>query len=120
MEELELFIIQYGWQLGLIALAGIIILGILKYANVFSKIKKENRKPIYFLISIGFSLTASIIYLICIKQFEINFILTIAIAIYTLNQTMYAIYETTKLKDLVVKILDFIKLKLSTNTKTIT
>ena len=44
MEQLEVFILNYGWQLGLIALVGVIILGILKYANAFSKIENEKRK----------------------------------------------------------------------------
>lgn len=111
MEQLEVFILNYGWQLGLIALVGVIILGILKYANAFSKIEKEKRKPIYFAFSIGFSLIATIIYLLYIDQFDISYVITITIAIYGINQTMYALYETTKLKDLVAMILDLIKAK---------
>ena len=115
MDQLELFLINYGWQLGLIALGGIILLGILKYANAFSKVEKEKRKPIYFAISIGFSLVATIIYLLCIEQFDLSYVVTITIAIYGLNQTMYAIYETTKLRDLIAMILDIIKAKFLTN-----
>ncbi len=105
MEELQLFFLNYGWQLGLIALGGIILLGVLKYTNAFSKVAKENRKPIYFAFSMGFSLIATIIYLLVIGQFEFGYIITFTIAIYGLNQTMYAIYETTKLKDLLCKVL---------------
>lgn len=115
MEALELFIINYGWQLGLIALGGIILLGVLKYANAFSKIEKEKRKPIYLAFSIGFSLIATIIYLLCIGQFDVSYVITITSAIYILNQSMYAIYETTKLRDLVAMILDLIKAKFLTN-----
>lgn len=115
MDQLELFLMNYGWQLGLIALGGIILLGILKYANAFSKIEKEKRKPIYFAFSIGFSLVATIIYLLCIGQFDFSYVVTITIAIYGLNQTMYAIYETTKLRDLLAMILDIIKAKFLTN-----
>lgn len=105
------FILMYGWQLALIALAGIIILGVLKYANVFSKIEKENRKPIYLVISVGFSIIASAIYLVVIKKFEISYFATVALAILALNQTMYSIYENTNLRDLVRKIFEAISQK---------
>lgn len=107
MEELQVFFMTYGWQLGLIALGGIILLGILKYANAFSKIEKEKRKPIYFAFSIGFSLIATIIYLSVVGLFEVGYLITITLAIYMLNQTMYAVYEQTKLRDLLNKILNY-------------
>ena len=104
MEQITIFFAQYGWELALIAFVGVVLLGILKYANVFSKIEKDKRKPIYFAISIGFSIIATMIYLAVIEQFEINYIITISTAIYALNQAMYAIYETTTLRDLLAKI----------------
>lgn len=112
MEQFVSFFQQYGWQLALIALVGIIILGVLKYANVFSKIDKEKRKPIYFAISVGFSLAATTAYLLIIDCFDINYLITVSSAIYALNQSMYAIYETTKLRDLVSKVLSWISKKL--------
>ena len=116
MEEFIIFVNTFGWQLALIALVGIILLGVLKYANVFSKIEKENRKPIYLVISVSFSLIASAVYLLIVKSFEINYFITISVAVYALNQTMYAVYETTKLKDLIAKILGIIKEKLENKT----
>ena len=112
MEEMFLFLESYGWQLALIALVGIVILGVLKYANAFKKVKEENRKPIYFAISVGFSLIATVVYLLIIGQFDVNHVIAVTMAIYALNQTMYSIYETTKLKDLVCKLLGFIKTKI--------
>lgn len=109
MEELLNFTLTYGWQIGLIALVGIVGLGAMKYGNAFSKIEKKKRTPIYLAISVGFSIISTIIYLLIIEQFNFAYVVTVSGAIYALNQTMYAIYETTKLKDLVVKILDFIK-----------
>ncbi len=108
MEHLMEFLNIYGWQLALIALGGIVLLGILKYANVFSKIEKENRKPIYLVFSVGFSCIAAIIYLAIIDQLTIEFLATFAFAIYGLNQTFYAIYETTTLRDLVSNILQWL------------
>ena len=104
MEQITIFIAQFGWELAIIALLGVILLGVLKYANVFANIDKEKRKPIYFVISIGFSIIATIIYLAIKGQFEINYVVTISMAIYALNQTIYAIYETTALRDLLYKV----------------
>lgn len=111
-QQFTTFVAAYGWQLALIALAGIIILGVLKYANVFSKIDKENRQPIYLAISVGFSVIASAIYLAVIKQFEITYFCAVAAAILALNQTMYSIYENTKLRDLLHKIFGAIDAKI--------
>ena len=115
MEQFVSFFQSYGWQLALIAFVGIIILGVLKYANVFSEIEKEKRKPIYFAISVGFSLIATTVYLLIIDCFEINYFITVSSAIYALNQSMYAIYETTKLRDLVSKVLSLISKKLKSD-----
>lgn len=112
MEELSLFFITYGWQLTLIAFVGIVILGILKYANAFQKVEKENRKPIYLGISVGFSLIGTVVYLLIINQFSIEFFITVTLTIYALNQTMYSIYEQTKLRDLLAKVFNFIVEKL--------
>lgn len=92
----------YGWQLTLIAFIGIVILGVLKYAKVFANVKQP--KPLYLIITVGFSVIATIIYLLIIKQFNFTYVVTVASAIYALNQTMYSIYETTTLKDLVKKV----------------
>lgn len=104
MDQITTFFALYGWELAIIAFIGVALLGILKYANVFSNIEKEKRKPIYFAISIGFSITATMVYLAVIDQFEINHLIAISTAIYALNQAMYSIYETTPLRDLLVKI----------------
>jgi hypothetical protein len=112
MEQMVTFYTQHGWQLALIALLGIIILGVLKYANVFSKVEKEKRKPIYFAISIGFSLVATVIYLLIIKQFTVDYFFTVALAIYALNQAMYSVYETTSLRDLLGKLVVIVKNKI--------
>lgn len=109
MEELLNFLRLYGWQLALIALAGIIILGVLKYCNVFSKFDKKIRHVFYLLISVGISIIGSIIYLACVGSLTVEFAFAVAAAILALNQTFYAIYSTTTLKDLIAKLIDWIK-----------
>lgn len=109
MEELLNFLRLYGWQLALIALAGIIILGVLKYCNVFSKFDKKIRHVFYLLISVGISIIGSIIYLACAGSLTVEFAFAVAAAILALNQTFYAIYSCTDLKTLIAKLIDWVK-----------
>ena len=108
IEQVVVFAAANGWQIALIALLGIILLGVLKYCNVFKKIDQEKRKPIYFAISVGASLVGTIVYLLIIKQFNLEYIIGLTGVIYSLNQTAYTFFENTKLRDLSVKLLDWI------------
>ena len=109
MENLLLFFQKYGVAITLIAIAGIAILGILKYCNLFKKIEEGKRHYIYLAISIGFSVAATIIYLLIIKRFDWTYMLIVASAIYALNQTFYNIFKVTPVNELIGKLLDFIK-----------
>ena len=109
MENLLLFFQKYGLAITLIAIAGIAILGILKYCNLFKKIEEGKRHYIYLAISIGFSVAATIIYLLIIKRFDWMYMLIVASAIYALNQTFYNIFKVTPVNELIGKLLDFIK-----------
>lgn len=109
MENLLLFFQKYGLAITLIAIAGIAILGILKYCNLFKKIEEGKRHYIYLAISIGFSVAATIIYLLIIKRFDWTYMLIVASAIYALNQTFYNIFKVTPVNELIGKLLDFIK-----------
>lgn len=109
MNELITFFNNYGLAITIIAIVGIIILGILKYCNLFKKFEEKNRHYIYLFISIGISLIASAIYLLIIKRFVWDYFLIIAGAIYALNQTFYNIFKTTSLNALATKLLNYIK-----------
>ena len=109
MEELLIFLRLYGWQLALIALAGIIILGVLKYCNVFKKFEEKIRHVFYLLISVGISIIGSIIYLACVGSLTVEFAFAVAAAILALNQTFYTIYSNLSLKELFLKLIDWIK-----------
>ena len=119
MENLINFLATYGVAITIIAIAGIVILGVLKYCNLFKKIAENKRHYIYLAISIGFSVLATLVYLLIVKQFEIGYFLTIAAAIYALNQTFYNIFKVTSINKLATKILDFvlsfIKKKIASN-----
>lgn len=103
MNEIITFFQQNGLWLTLIAIAGILILGILKYLNVFKKLEEKYRHMCYLVISVGLSIIGSCIYLACIGQFTAGYLFTLACAIFALNQTFYNIYDTAALKDLVLK-----------------
>ena len=109
MEELLTFLQTYGWQLALIALAGVIILGILKYCKVFDKFEEKLRHFFYLLVSVGISIVGSIIYLACVHQLDVVLVFTLAGAIFALNQAFYTIYDTTSLRSLLKKIWTWIK-----------
>lgn len=115
MEELLNFLRLYGWQLALIALAGIIILGVLKYCNVFSKFDEKIRHVFYLLISVGISIIGSIIYLACVGSLTVEFVFAVSAAILALNQTFYTIYSNLGLKELFLKLIDWIKSLISGN-----
>lgn len=112
MEEILVFFSTYGWQLALIAIAGIIVLGILKYCNLFKKIEEKYRHYIYIGISVGLSLIATVIYFACVGKLtadNVGLLFGIAGAIYALNQTFYNIFKVTPINKLAVMLLDWIK-----------
>lgn len=49
------------------------------------------------------------VHLACVHQLTVEYVFVIAGAILALNQTFYAIYDTTTLKDLFTKLLDWVK-----------
>lgn len=110
MDEFLVFLQTYGLAMGLIALAGVALLGILKYCKVFEKVQNENvRHYLYIIISAGLSVIGTAIYLVATKSFEWAYFFTVAAAIWALNQTFYNIFKTTKLNALATKVLDWVK-----------
>ena len=106
MNELIIFYSEHGFALTLIAILGIIVLGALKYAEVFSKLSEDIRHLIYIAISVGLSLGGGAIYLVCIKSFAFNYFMLFAGSVFALNQTFYNIFKATTLNDLIKKILE--------------
>lgn len=109
MEELIVFLSNYGLYITLIAIVGIAVLGVMKYCNLFKKIDETKRHYIYLLISVGFSVVATAIYLAIIRGFEWDYFLAISVAMFALNQTFYSIFKVTPINKLFVTILDLIK-----------
>lgn len=94
-----------GLALTIIAIVGIVVLGVLKYCNLFKKIDESKRHYIYLGISVGFSIIATIIYLACIHQLTFTYVYTVATAIYALNQTFYAVFKITPINKIASQLL---------------
>lgn len=110
MEELTKFISTYGFGwITLFAVIGIVLLGIMKYCNLFKKIAEGSRHYIYLAISIGFSVVATLIYLLASSQFTWVMFIGIVLAVFALNQTFYNLFKVTPVNKLFEKLLDFVK-----------
>lgn len=112
MEDILVFFQQHGLWLTLIAIAGIILLGVLKYCNVFKKFEEKIRHLLYLVVSVGISIIGSIIYLACVHQIDVAYIATLAGAIFALNQAFYTLYDTLTLKELFRKLVNWIAEKI--------
>lgn len=95
---------KQGWVIALIALLSIVLLGILKYCNVFKKLDETYRHAIYILISVGASIIGTIIDLACTGNLTADNVLMIASIMFMINQTAYAVYANTPLKTLLQKL----------------
>ena len=106
---LESLFCNYGVTIMCIALAGIVILGILKYCDVFKKLEEKYRHYAYLSISIALSVIGAVIYLACVHQLTFSIVCSLATLIFGLNQAAYAVYANTPIKELFIKVLDTIK-----------
>jgi len=109
MQELTEFFMQYGQAVTAIALAGIALLGMMKYCNVFGGIAEGKRHYLYIGIAVLFSVVASAVYLAVRGQFTLEYILAIAAAVYALNQAFYNLFKVTPVNELFATILGFVK-----------
>ncbi len=110
MEEMiYLFIEKYGWNLTLIALSGILILGIVKLCHLFDKIEKGKRKYVFTGIMSIFSIVSAAAYLLVIQKFEVVRFVLMSLGIFGINQTIYAIYENCGMRALLRKVGNVIK-----------
>lgn len=114
MEELYMAIIKffsaYGWQMTVLALSGIFLLGVLKSVKAFDWIRiyavegeekilqvdktKQVKKIVYTFISAGLSVAACCVYLTIINtELTATLILTISGTVWSLNTFAYMLYE---------------------------
>lgn len=114
MEELYMNMIKffsaYGWQMTVLAVSGIFLLGVLKSVKAFDWIKiyavvgeektlqvdktKQVKKIVYTVISAGLSVSACCVYLTIINtELTATLILTISGTVWSLNTIAYMLYE---------------------------
>lgn len=108
MNEIVTFFMTNGLELTIVAVVGIVILGILKYTCVLKKLPEKYRHFIYLTVSVGFSFIASAIYMKSKHIFEVSSYITLCGMIYALNQTFYNVFKITSLNKLVENIIDCI------------
>ena len=104
------FFKMYGWQLGLLALSGMVLLGFLKKVGLFNKLKKEYRKYVFFGISAVLSIIACTIYLLLINGFEWVSYLVLCGMVFVVTYFAYGIYEHTGARWLWNKLIDLVVL----------
>ena len=105
---IEDFFVNYGWQLGLLSLSGIVILGFLKWFGVFNKLAKNVRKYLYFGLSCVLSIIACTIYVLACGTFEALSYLLLCVAVMGITIVAYHFYEHTGLRTAWNKVLDLI------------
>lgn len=92
------FFKEYGLNLSLIALSGIIILGCLKWFGCFNKINATYKKYIYFGLSCTLSIIACTIYILAIHSFDWASYLVLCLAVIGFTLAVYGLYENTGLR----------------------
>lgn len=117
MDAIKGFLTTYGWQMSLVALVGIVLVGILKICKVFNCIKcyskdadgnkvlnekltKNVKKFIYYLLNWIFSIGSCTLYLLVIVKVEFDWQqwLTLCSAVIAYSTMIYAIYENFGLR----------------------
>ena len=98
------FFKTYGWQLGLLSLSGIIVLGCLKWFGCFKKVNDKYKKYLYFGLSVAFSIIACTIYILATHSFNWVSYLLLCVAVIGVTLVAYGIYENTGLRALWVKV----------------
>ena len=111
MTELETglynLVTKYGVSVLIIACVTILLIGILKYFDVFRKVAKDNRKPIYFALNYVFVFGLSAIYYAIFKLSFADYV-AYAFVVGSAVNLLYPLYENLKIRDLFTIIGNFV------------
>lgn len=83
----------FGWKLCLLAVAGIVILGCLKWFGCFKKINDKYKKYVYFATSCAISIISCTIYILVMHKFVWYNYLLLCGSVIVLTQAVYGLYE---------------------------
>lgn len=116
MTELEAgllnILLNYGISVLAIACITILLIGVLKYFDVFRKVPKDHRKPIYYVLNFLFVFgLAAIYYAIFKRPFDDYIVYSVVCG--TAVNALYPIYENLKIRDLFATIGNFIVSKVA-------
>lgn len=116
MTELEAglynILTNYGLPVLIIACITILLIGILKYFDVFRKVPKDNRKPIYYVLNYLFVFGLVALYYVIFKRPFDDYV-AYSLVSGTAVSSLYVLYENTKLRDLFGIIGNFIVSKVA-------
>ena len=94
------FFKDYGWQLGLLALSGMVLLGLLKWIGCFKKLPTKAKKYVYYALSCFFSIVACTIYILLMHTFDwINWLILCG-SVVLFTGGVYNAWENTHLREL--------------------
>lgn len=105
-------IVNYGLPVLAIACITILLIGILKYFDVFKKVPKDNRKPIYYVLTYIFVFALVAAYYLMTKQSFADYI-AYSIGAGTVVNLLYPLYENLKIRELFAVIGNFIVKKVA-------
>lgn len=98
------FFKDYGWQLGLLALSGMVLLGLLKWIGCFKKLPTKAKKYVYYALSCIFSIAACSVYILVMHTFEwINWLILCG-SVVLFTGGVYNAWENTHLRELWKKV----------------
>jgi len=124
--NLDGFLAEYGFTLTVLALAIILLVGLFKIVakKLLDKIEKENRKPIYELLTMILVILLTVLWIAIEPQISGGAMvwgefLPRALALYSVVKVMYPVYENFKLRDLVHLLGDAVRNKIEEKKKQI-
>lgn len=99
------FFETYGWIMTILATSGIIFVGCLKAIGLFSKLKNETKKYVYFITACIVSIITCTIYLCVSHTFVWADWGVTVVFIIAYTMALYALYENTGIRALLKKLL---------------
>lgn len=117
--NLDGFLAEYGFTLTVLALGIILLIGLFKIVakKLLDKVEKENRKPIYELLTIVLVIVLTVLWIAIEPQISGGAMvwgefLPRVLALYSVVKVMYPVYENFKLRDLVHLLGDTVRNKI--------
>lgn len=108
---MEVLVLEYGIEIILLALASIMLVGVMKllFKKQLEKIEKANRKPVYEITSMIIVVVLAVVWILISGGGTIELYTAKILASYGAMKVMYPLYENFKIRDLVQLIFKLLK-----------